>query len=168
MRALHGARMKKLRIHSILLCALTALLLMPTTSSIAQVSRAGNELPPYEQGLLRLVTIIGSLEFLHPLCDLQNKGVWKAQMANLLEAEEPSPARRARMMATYNKSFEVLEQVHRTCTSTVQLILQRYEAEAVELTRTLATTYRPVAPTAEETVSADSSTEGEAPAIPTE
>lgn len=140
---------------------------MPATGS-AQVSRAGNELPPYEQGLLRLVTIIGSLEFLHPLCDLQNKGVWKAQMTDLLEAEEPSPARRARMMATYNKSYEVLEQVHRTCTPTVRLILKRYEAEAVELTRTLATTYRPVAPTLEETAGAEASTEGEAAVIPAE
>ena len=167
MRARHGAPMKRPRIHSLLVCALLVLNLAPATS-FAQGSRVGNELPPYEQGLLRLVTILGSLEFLHPLCDLQNKGVWKAQMANLLEAEEPSPARRARMMATYNKSYEVLEQVHRTCTQTVRLILTRYETEAVELTRTLATTYRPVAQTADEPAGAQTPTEGDAATTVTE
>lgn len=167
MRARHGARMKRLQITAPLLSVLTALFLLPA-SSMAQVSRAGNDLPPYEEGLLRLVTIVGSLEFLHPLCERQAKGVWKAQMANLLEAEEPSPARRARMMATYNKAYAVLQQVHRTCTPTVETILTRYETEAVELTRLMATTYRPVAPKAEETVAAEAPPEGDATVTPTE
>ncbi|MEP0519718.1 MAG: TIGR02301 family protein [Hyphomicrobiales bacterium] len=157
--------MKTLRLDHIFIGALAALLLMPDMAE-AQAVRTGNEQPPYEESLLRLVTIVGSLEFLHPLCERQNKGVWKAQMANLLEAEEPSPARRARMMATYNKSYEVLEQVHRTCSPTVELILQRYEAEAVELTRELATTYRPVAPAVEETAATEAPTDDDATETP--
>lgn len=167
MRARHGARMMYYRLYPLFLNAFVALLLVATTAN-AQVSRAGNEQPPYEDSLLRLVTIVGSLEFLHPLCERQNKGVWKAQMANLLEAEEPSPARRARMMATYNKSYAVLQQVHRTCTPTVQLILERYEAEAVELTREMATIYRPVAPAVEDTAAEDAPADGEPAVTPSE
>lgn len=167
MRARHGARMMKLRLNHIFSGALATLLLLPATG-IAQDNRAGNEQPPYEDSLLRLVTIVGSLEFLHPLCERQDKGVWKAQMANLLEAEEPSPARRARMMATYNKSYAVLEQVHRTCTPTVELILERYEAEAVELTRDLAITYRPVAPAAAKEAATETPIDGNETAAPAE
>lgn len=165
MRARHGARMMICSFRKTLFCALSALLLVQTPG-LAQSNRASEEAPPYEQGLLRLVTIIGSLEFLHPLCDRQNKGVWKSQMANLLEAEEPSPARRARMMASYNKAYEVLEQVHRSCTPNVKLILERYETEAVELTRVMATTYRPIAPQPKEEAAVEDATAGEAEATP--
>lgn len=122
------------------LCLLPLLL----GSANAQSAQSGDGLPPYENELLRLVSIMGSLEFLHPLCKRHPRGVWRDQMTNLLEAEEPVPARRARIMATYNKAFAILEQVHNTCTPAAQTILRRYETEAVELTRALATNYRPV------------------------
>lgn len=124
------------------LCLLPLLL----GSAHAQSAPSGDGLPPYENELLRLVSIMGALEFLHPLCERHPRGVWRDQMANLLEAEEPTPARRARIMATYNKAFAILEQVHNTCTPAAQTILRRYETEAVELTRVMATKYRPVQP----------------------
>lgn len=127
-------------------CLLPVLML----SAQGQTARPGDGQPPYETDLLRLVSIIGSLEFLHPLCKRQASGVWKAQMANLLEAEEPVPARRARMMASYNKAYTLLEQVYRTCTPAAELVLQRYEAEAIELTRLMTTTYRPAQPASPE------------------
>jgi len=117
----------------------------------AQSNTSNNGQPPYENELLRLVSIMGSLEFLHPLCERHPRGVWRAQMANLLEAEEPVPARRARIMATYNKAFALLEQVHNSCTPAAEAILTRYETEAVELTRIMATKYRPVQPALTET-----------------
>lgn len=128
--------------------SIAGLILLPLLlgSAHAQSAPSGDGLPPYENELLRLVSIMGSLEFLHPLCERHPRGVWRAQMANLLEAEEPVPARRARIMATYNKAFALLEQVHNTCTPAAEAILLRYETEAVELTRIMATKYRPVLP----------------------
>lgn len=145
------------------LCLLPLLL----GSAHAQSAQSGDGLPPYENELLRLVSIMGALEFLHPLCERHPRGVWRDQMANLLEAEEPTPARRARIMATYNKSFAILEQVHNTCTPAAQTILRRYETEAVELTRVMATNYRPVQPVPEETDAENDSDDASAGAADT-
>lgn len=148
MASRHGAIMNSFlnRICAVSIAS-SCLLALLASISHAQSSRSGDGVPPYENDLLRLVSIVGSLEFLHPLCERQPRGVWRDQMANLLEAEEPVPARRARIMATYNKAYALLEQVHNTCTPAAEAILQRYETEAVELTRTMATKYRPVLPT---------------------
>nr|WP_306265386.1 TIGR02301 family protein [Pararhizobium sp. IMCC3301] len=139
---------KRIRAVSFFAVCLLPVLMM---SAHGQAARPGDGQPPYETDLLRLVSIIGSLEFLHPLCKRQPSGVWKAQMAGLLEAEEPVPARRARMMASYNKAYALLEQLYRTCTPAAELITQRYETEAIELTRLMATTYRPAQAVAPET-----------------
>lgn len=147
---------------------LTGLCLFPLLlgSVQAQSNSSDDGLPPYEDELLRLVSIMGSLEFLHPLCGRQPRGVWRDQMANLLEAEEPVPARQARIMATYNKAFALLEQVYNTCTPAAQAILLRYETEAIALTRIMATKYRPVQPVPSETPEEGASEEAAATAVP--
>jgi uncharacterized protein (TIGR02301 family) len=135
-------------------------------SAQGQTQTSDDGLPPYEDELLRLVSIMGSLEFLHPLCGQHPRGVWRDQMANLLDAEEPVPARRARIMAAYNKAFALLDQVYKTCTPAAQAILQRYETEAVELTRTMATNYRPIQAAPAEATDDSASDETETTAEP--
>ncbi len=135
-------------------------------SAQGQTQSSDDGLPPYEDELLRLVSIMGSLEFLHPLCGQHPRGVWRDQMANLLDAEEPVPARRARIMAAYNKAYALLEQVYKTCTPAAQAILQRYETEAVELTRIMATNYRPIQAAPVEETDENAPGQDETPADP--
>lgn len=101
-------------------------------------------LPPYEADLVRLVSLLGTLEYLQPLCRQEDLGIWQAQMANLLEAENPTPPRRQKLTARYNEAYRALEQIHHNCTPAADLIRARSVEEAVALTAKLAEEFRPL------------------------
>jgi uncharacterized protein (TIGR02301 family) len=91
-------------------------------------------LPPiYEDKLLRLSEILGSLTFLRDLCGEKDGATWRAEMSALLEAEEPAPQRRQRLIARFNHGFETFYAVYRSCTPSAQLAIAHYltEGEAI-------------------------------------
>jgi uncharacterized protein (TIGR02301 family) len=89
------------------------------------------ELPPpiYDDKLLRLAEILGSLSFLRDLCGESDGPVWRDEMTALLEAENPQPTRRTRLIARFNHGFETFNAVYRTCTLAAKLSIARYLAE---------------------------------------
>jgi uncharacterized protein (TIGR02301 family) len=91
-------------------------------------------LPPiYEDKLLRLSEILGSLTFLRDLCGDKDGGTWRAEMSALLESEQPAPQRRQRLIARFNHGFETFHAVYRTCTPSAELAIAHYltEGEAI-------------------------------------
>src|SRR5690606_31765765 len=75
----------------LLLLALTV-----TGSAVAQETRRPD--PPYESDIVRLSEILGALHYLRELCGADEGQLWRDKMAELLEAETPADARRAKLI----------------------------------------------------------------------
>jgi uncharacterized protein (TIGR02301 family) len=93
------------------------------------------ELPPpiYEDKLLRLAEILGSLSFLRELCGEDDGAVWRSEMNALLTAEDPGPQRRQRLVARFNHGFETYNAVYRSCTPSAVRAIGRYLKEGQAL-----------------------------------
>jgi uncharacterized protein (TIGR02301 family) len=89
--------------------------------------------PIYEEKLLRLSEILGSLSFLRDLCGAADGRVWRNEMATLLRTENPPPQRRTRLIARFNHGFETFNAVYRSCTPSAELAISRYLAEGEAL-----------------------------------
>ena len=89
------------------------------------------EIPPpiYEDKLLRLSEILGSLSFLRELCGEKDGAAWRDEMTSLLNAEQPVETRRTRLIARFNHGFETYNAVYRTCTPSARLAIGRYLRE---------------------------------------
>jgi uncharacterized protein (TIGR02301 family) len=89
------------------------------------------EIPPpiYEDKLLRLAEILGSLSFLRELCGEKDGAAWRGEMTSLIEAERPVETRRTRLIARFNHGFETYNAVYRTCTPSARLAIGRYLKE---------------------------------------
>jgi len=88
---------------------------------------------PYEGEMLRLSEIMGALHFLRRLCSSNGASDWRDQMQALLEAEQPDPERRARMIDRFNHGYESYRSVYRECTPSARLVIQRYLDEGAKL-----------------------------------
>lgn len=82
--------------------------------------------PIYEDKLLRLSEILGSLSFLRDLCGASDGAAWRGEMNALLEAENPPPKRKTRLIARFNHGYESFNAVYRTCTPSAELAMSRY------------------------------------------
>ena len=97
--------------------------------------------PPYETEMSRLAEILGALHYLRPLCGAADGVRWRGEMQDLIEAEQPPPARRDRMIASFNRSYVAYEQSYRSCTPAAALAIRRYLDEGGRLSREIATKY---------------------------
>jgi len=115
----------------------------PVPASPAAVAPVPPERPvPYEPQLLRLAEIMGSLAHLAALCDppasndrSPERSQWRDQAAELLEAEGTTPMRKERIAGAYNRGFRGWQIMHRRCTDTARLAIQRHLAEGQRLAR---------------------------------
>ena len=82
--------------------------------------------PVYEDQLLRLAEILGSLHFLRGLCDEADAASWKAEMEALLAAEAPGPQRRSRLTGRFNHGYETFNAAYRACTPSARRSIWRY------------------------------------------
>jgi uncharacterized protein (TIGR02301 family) len=72
--------------------------------------------PAYENQMLQLAEVLGSLHYLRELCGADEGQTWRDQMTSLLEAEEPSDDRRAQLIAHFNRGFRGYQEIYRECT----------------------------------------------------
>lgn len=101
------------------------------------------ETPPpiYEKQLLRISEILGSLSFLRGLCGDGDGATWLAEMRALLDAEQPAPQRKARLVGRFNHGFETYNSVYRSCTPSARKAIERYLAEGAALSKDVRTRY---------------------------
>lgn len=101
------------------------------------------EAPPpiYEEQLLRLSEILGSLSFLRQLCGAPDSAAWRDEMSALLAAEQPGPLRRARLIGRFNHGFETFNAVYRSCTPSARLAISRYFGEGETLSNDVRSRY---------------------------
>jgi uncharacterized protein (TIGR02301 family) len=97
--------------------------------------------PPYESQLLRLSEILGAVQYLRRLCDSDEGSLWRDQMLGILDAEAPSPIRRARIVDRFNRGFDTFRSVYRTCTPAAITAIDRYMEEGARIARDITARY---------------------------
>ena len=95
---------------------------------------------PFEQPMLRLAEVLGSLHYLRNLCG-ETGDTWRNEMEQLLAIENPDPERRARFVASFNRGYRSFDNVYVTCTASATEAISRYMKEGEALSRDIATRY---------------------------
>ena len=90
---------------------------------------------PYDDQLMRLAEILGSLHYLRPLCGADEAQIWRDQMSALVAAEQPSPERTRRLTDRFNHAYRALASTRRTCTDADRMLVERYMVEGAALAR---------------------------------
>lgn len=95
---------------------------------------------PYDDKLMRLAEILGSVHFLRELCAGTDGQVWRDRMRELLEAEGSTALRKARLTRSFNNGYRSYSRTYIACTPTAQTAVSRFIAEATEIAETLVKT----------------------------
>lgn len=96
---------------------------------------------PYDDQLVRLAEVLGAVHYLRNLCGAEENQTWRDQMQKLLEAENPSTARRARFVDGFNRGYRGYQRTHATCTDASRLLADRFVSEGVQISSQIATRY---------------------------
>ncbi|WP_336279129.1 TIGR02301 family protein [Bartonella sp. CB175] len=94
--------------------------------------------PPYDTKLLRLAEILGSLHYLQNLCSIPTNK-WYDHMATLIEAEKPTPQRRAYFYEAFNEAYHAFSINYHHCTLSAIEANHRYIKEGRSLSENLLT-----------------------------
>ncbi len=115
-------------------------------SALAQNATPPAEAPPdvtttdktYQQKLLRLSEVLGAMHHLRGICGAREGQLWREQMIRMLDAEAPSPTRRAELVRNFNKGYRFHQKSFRTCTDSASIQAQKFAAEGRQLSQSLA------------------------------
>jgi uncharacterized protein (TIGR02301 family) len=109
------------------------LLLFPILLALFATPAAAID-PPYQPEMERLAEVMGSLYFLDPLCAGSDTD-WRAQMQDLIIADEPDEDRRERLAGAFNSGYAAYSRLYRSCTSSAHEALGRLLEEAQQTAR---------------------------------
>ncbi len=96
---------------------------------------------PYDDKLLRLSEILGAVHYLRTLCGANEGNKWRASMNAIIEAEEPGPNRRARLIANFNRGYRTFSASYNNCTASAVLATERYLKEGATLSKQITNRY---------------------------
>ncbi len=106
----------------------------------AKPSFAASAEAPFEQPLMRLAEVLGSLHYLRNLCG-EAGNQWRDEMEQLLASENAQAERRARFIASFNRGYRSFESTYTKCTASATEAISRYTVEGENLARDLAARY---------------------------
>jgi uncharacterized protein (TIGR02301 family) len=89
--------------------------------------------PAYDEQMMRLAEILGSLHYLRELCGAKEGQMWRDEMQKLIEREAPGEARKQRMVARFNRGFRSFREIYRECTPSAAEAANRYLKQGVRL-----------------------------------
>lgn len=119
------------------LSAIVSAALVAATLLLALPARAQDG-APYEQKLLRLSEVLGAMHHLRNICGAREGQLWRDQMIRMLDAEAPSPARRAKLVRQFNKGYRFHQKSFQTCTDSAYIESQKFATEGRQLSQALA------------------------------
>ncbi len=106
-------------------------------ASVPTPAQTDDSAPPYEARMLRLAEILGAMHYLVSICEPETEaaktGRWRTMMTNLIEATQPDRKRRQLYVDRFNRGYGGFAQLHRQCTPSARLAMQRYRKEGREL-----------------------------------
>ncbi|WP_317993030.1 TIGR02301 family protein [Bartonella gliris] len=106
------------------------------TFFLTSISTFAQQSPPYDTKLLRLAEILGSLHSLQNLCSIPTNQ-WYDHMTTLIEAEKPTPKRRAYFYEAFNEAYRAFSENYHYCTQSAIEANQRYIKEGRDLSENL-------------------------------
>ncbi len=121
----------------VVLSGLVAAAMALSAMLVAQPLRAQDG-APYEQKLLRLSEVLGAMHHLRNVCGAREGQLWRDQMIRMLDAEAPSPARRAKLVRQFNKGYRFHQKSFQTCTDSAYIESQKFATEGRQLSQALA------------------------------
>jgi uncharacterized protein (TIGR02301 family) len=113
------------------LCAVVFVCAGAALPAAAQVP--AQEQRPYDEKLLRLSEILGSVHFLRELCGGNDGMLWRERMVELIDAEGSSALRRVRLTRAFNSGYQSYSRTYSTCTPTAQTAITKFMTEAAEI-----------------------------------
>jgi uncharacterized protein (TIGR02301 family) len=116
---------------------LTAAALIALTLAVPGRLQAQTAAAPFDDDLLRLAEILGTLHYLRGICGQREGMKWRNEMQALTDAETPSGERRTRMIASFNRGYHGFQQTYRTCTPAANTAIRRYLDEGSKISRDL-------------------------------
>ncbi len=97
--------------------------------------------PAYNDQMLRLAEVLGSLHYLRELCGAKEGQSWRDEMQKLIEREAPTEARKQRLVARFNRGFRGFREIYRECTPSAAEAANRYLKEGVRLAAEIPSRY---------------------------
>lgn len=89
---------------------------------------------PYEDRLMRLAEVTGSVHYLRNLCREEEESGWRASIEALIGAEtEDGSRRRRQMIAAFNRGYRSFAAVYTECTAAAVAAERRYRREGATL-----------------------------------
>jgi uncharacterized protein (TIGR02301 family) len=89
---------------------------------------------PYDDDLLRLAEVLGSVHYLRNLCNSGKEDDWRAEMQQLLDSEtKDEPKRKERLTAAFNRGYRSFASVYTGCTPQAIAAEERYRNEGATL-----------------------------------
>lgn len=99
----------------------------------AAPAHAQSDDPAYQDRLLRLSEILGAVHHLRDICGDDEGQLWREQMEAILEAEDPPPQLRARLIAAFNNGFRSFQRTYASCTPSAKTAADRFFAEGSQI-----------------------------------
>lgn len=96
---------------------------------------------PFDGELRRLAEILGALQYLRPICGLDDGQKWRTEMQALIDAEAPDGERRRQFIASFNRGYRGFQQTYRTCTPAATIAIRRYLQEGARIARDITARY---------------------------
>ncbi len=93
---------------------------------------------PYDDKLMRLAEILGSLHYLRELCGANEGQLWRQQMMDIVESEGTTAVRRARLINSFNDGYRGFRRTYRTCTDSANVAINRFLDEGTKIALALA------------------------------
>lgn len=102
--------------------------------------RAGAVEVPYDDKLMRLAEILGSLHFLRNLCG-DTGTEWRDRMISLVDAEQPEADRKEKLYARFNHGYRTFASTYLSCTEAAASAIDSYMKEGEALTGEIVARY---------------------------
>ncbi len=96
--------------------------------------------PPYNDKLIRLAEVLGSVHFLRNLCG-ETTSEWRDAMNDLVVSESPTTERKAKIIASFNHGYRSYGGVYLHCTEAAITALDKFMSEGKALSEDIALRY---------------------------
>ena len=97
--------------------------------------------PAYDDQMMRLAEILGSLHYLRDLCGAEEKQLWRDQMQEMLDKEQPTQERQQKLTARFNRGFRNYQEIYRECTPSAAEAANRYLRQGTRLASEIPSRY---------------------------
>ena len=103
----------------------------PAPASVAPSD--ASDVRPYDDKMIRLSVVLGSVHYLRELCGGNDGQVWRERMRELIELDKGSALRRVKLTKSFNNGYRSYKRTYPTCNGPAQATLTKFLAEGAEL-----------------------------------